>query len=93
MHHYTEFFRAIRESIAKDNLSEMIELIEVQKKAHDARVAAKEQTKGAEKISDEESEEDLKKSKIDAQQKINWWKTWTQIPVQWIKKWFVKLFW
>lgn len=66
MHHYTEFFRAIRESIAKDNLSEMIDLIEAQKKAHDAQIAANKQTNGVEKISDEESEEDLKKSKIDA---------------------------
>lgn len=66
MHHYTEFFRAIRESIAKNNLSEMIDLIEAQKKAHDAQIAANKQTNGVEKISDEESEEDLKKSKIDA---------------------------
>lgn len=66
MHHYTEFFRAIRESIAKDNLSEMIELIEAQKKEYDAQVAANKQTNGVEKTSDGESEEDLKKSKIDA---------------------------
>lgn len=64
MHHYLEFFRAIRKSIAEDTLPEMIELIEKQKQVHDALIAASEQKNEAEIQEEAETEADLKKNKI-----------------------------
>lgn len=46
-------------------MPEMIELIEAQKKVHDAQVAASEEKSKAESQNEEEVEADVKKIKID----------------------------
>lgn len=61
-HHYNDFFRAIRKSIAEDTLPQMIELIEAQKQIHDAQVAASELK--SESNHGHEVEVDVKKIKI-----------------------------
>lgn len=65
MHHFIEFFRAIRKSIAEDTLPEMIELIDIQQKAYDARVAATKRKNDAENENHNKTEANLKKIKID----------------------------
>lgn len=64
-HHYIEYFRAIRQSIADDTLPELIELIKIQQKVHDICVGATEQIIDVENDQNDENRADLKKIKID----------------------------
>lgn len=50
-HHYLEFFKAIRENIAKDTLPLLLTLINEQQAKHDLKIADSEKQSNAEEIS------------------------------------------